>query len=102
MKQGLWFLLGMCSLVVTSCQTPQAEQIKSIMKVIDQHSFSEPWKARVDHLDLKLNVDFDSHILSGSATYLITTYACIQDKELWFIRIKRTLQNENVDIFLPL
>ena len=74
MKQGLWFLFGITSLVVTSCQTQQTEQIKSIMKVNDHHSFSEPWKARVDHLDLKLDVDFDNHILSGSATYLITTY----------------------------
>ncbi len=37
----------------------------------DPHSFSEPTLAKVTHLDLKLNVNFDQKKLSGEATWTI-------------------------------
>lgn len=34
----------------------------------DEHSYSEPWKARIRHLDLDFDVLFDRKVLKGSAT----------------------------------
>lgn len=35
----------------------------------DPHSFAEPWRVKVRHLDLELRVDFDNRQLVGTATY---------------------------------
>ena len=37
----------------------------------DNHSFAEPEKARVDHLDLTLEVNFEKKILHGTAKFSI-------------------------------
>ena len=46
-------------------ETAKAIEIK------DPHSFSEPNNCVVTHLDLKLNVDFETQILKGEATWTI-------------------------------
>ena len=38
---------------------------------LDAHSFSEPQKAVVKHLDLEIKVDFTTQILTGKASWLI-------------------------------
>lgn len=37
-------------------------------RLVDEHSYSEPGKVRIQHLDLDLAVDFDKRRLDGSAT----------------------------------
>jgi leukotriene-A4 hydrolase len=36
---------------------------------LDLHSFADPHMAKVDHLDLNIDVNFDTRIISGVATY---------------------------------
>ena len=62
----------------TACDNSKApiteENTKKEMEVNfskDPHSFSEPLKARVKHLNLNVDVDFDNKIISGTAEYLI-------------------------------
>ncbi len=38
----------------------------------EPHSYAKPNKAVITHLDLDINVDFETEIISGSASYLIT------------------------------
>ena len=40
-------------------------------KVIDTHSFARPSEAKTVHLDLDLDVDFDTHIIQGTARHTI-------------------------------
>ena len=35
----------------------------------DVHSYSQPNKVAVTHLDLDINVDMDKHVITGDATY---------------------------------
>ena len=48
---------------------------------IDPHSCSRPGEVRITHIDLNLNVNFDSQTLSGGAT--ITIERLLTDKPLW-------------------
>ncbi|WP_423146582.1 M1 family metallopeptidase [Rubrolithibacter danxiaensis] len=73
MKQVLCLFI---SLFLLSCNQKKsgntAETVKSQNLVPhDAHSFAEPEKAVVKHLDLTLNVDFNNHLLTGKATWTI-------------------------------
>ena len=37
--------------------------------IMDTHSFAVPAECSIDHLDLDISVDFESHTISGIATY---------------------------------
>lgn len=59
-------------LVAFACQTKNGEGTNDSEKVvIDPHSFAEPANAVVKHLDLNINVDFDTKLISGIATWTI-------------------------------
>ncbi|WP_291728067.1 M1 family metallopeptidase [Bernardetia sp.] len=60
----------------------------------DIHTFAVPKEAKVKHLDLKLNVDFESKMLSGVATYDIE----VQNNVDKIYLDTRSLTIENVEV----
>jgi len=55
---------------LASCTNPKQE--KSTLKYVDDpHSYAQPDKAVITHLDLDIDVDFNSEIIEGKATYKI-------------------------------
>ena len=71
----------------------------------DPHSFSEPGNCVVTHLDLKLNVDFETQILKGEATWTINKIGKID--EIIFdtkgLKIEKiTLDDDTKDAFFAL
>lgn len=52
----------------TSCQNKSIEFSNTNMITKDPHSFADPEKAVVNHLDLDLKANFNENILSGTAT----------------------------------
>lgn len=60
----------------------------------DVHTFATPEDAKITHLDLKLNVDFDKKMLSGVATYDIEVQNNIDKIYL----DSRSLSIENVEV----
>ncbi len=68
-KTGI--LLFSALLMLSNCAQPKEEQTMQNY-VEEPHSYAEPNKAVITHLDLDINVNFDSKIISGTATYDIT------------------------------
>ncbi len=62
------FLLAFFALIV-SCQSEKKIGKNTTTK--DDHSFAEPDKAVVKHLDLDIDVNFDTQTISGKATWTI-------------------------------
>jgi aminopeptidase N len=63
-------LITLCFLsAILSCQQKEAVVVPHFVK--DEHSFSKPNDAVVKHLDLDINVDFESQSISGKATWTI-------------------------------
>jgi leukotriene-A4 hydrolase len=59
-------------LILFSCQQNKLVTTSDLNPAkLDAHSFSEPQKAVVKHLDLEINVDFTTQILTGKASWLI-------------------------------
>ena len=61
-------------MLIFSCKPadkPMQETDNQNIEKLDPHSFSEPEKAIVKHLDLKLKIDFNTQILSGVAVWAI-------------------------------
>ena len=61
-------------MLIFSCKPadkPMQETDNQNIERLDPHSFSEPEKAIVKHLDLKLKIDFNTQILSGVAVWAI-------------------------------
>lgn len=60
-----------CTLLpLASCVNPK--QDKSAFKFVeDPHSYAQPNKAVITHLDLDIDVDFDQEIIKGKASYKI-------------------------------
>ena len=56
-------------LTIVSCQKKETSDQRNPVK--DQHSFSEPAKAIVKHLDLDIKVDFEKQAISGKASWQI-------------------------------
>ncbi len=77
---ALW--AGLCAVVVlfSHCSTPAKKDDKSnIQKKIamnklvkDHHSYSKPNESRVKHLSWNASVDFDTRIITASATFDLT------------------------------
>ena len=72
MNQPALIAAGVC-LLLTSCVSHKktAEEPKRMNTNRDIHSYSQPEKVRVKHLDLDCEVLFDKKILKGSATLSI-------------------------------
>lgn len=62
-------VLLICIIAITACQKKENTTKHEIVK--DSHSFSNPTKAVVKHLDLDIKVDFDTQTISGKASWLI-------------------------------
>ena len=63
-------LITLCFLsAILSCQKKEVVVVHHFVK--DEHSFSKPNDAVVKHLDLDINVDFESQSISGKATWTI-------------------------------
>lgn len=63
------------ALALSACNQTPTETVDSSDKLpVDVHSYANPNEARVTHLSLDLEVDFEAHILSGVAAYTINTY----------------------------
>ena len=59
-----------------ACQPKSDHETKVAAKTQkDPHSFSEPSKAVVKHLDLDIKVDFDSKLISGKASWTIENHS---------------------------
>ena len=58
-------------LFAISCQQRTSDKNAAPAMVKDVHSFAVPEKAIVKHLDLDLNVDFSTQIISGKASWTI-------------------------------
>jgi len=68
--KNLFIILGCAIVFLASCTSPKQEI--SILKYVDDpHSYAQPDKAVITHLDLDINVDFNSEIIKGKATYKI-------------------------------
>ncbi|AWA31508.1 aminopeptidase [Flavobacterium magnum] len=63
-------------LLLIGCKKEQTQKVSTILKTVhDDHSFSEPTKAVVRHLDLDIAVDFDKRAISGKASWQIDNIA---------------------------
>ena len=58
-------------LFALSCQQKASDKNPALAIVKDVHSFAKPEKAIVKHLELDLNVDFSTQIISGKASWTI-------------------------------
>ncbi|RKE92181.1 M1 family metallopeptidase [Ichthyenterobacterium magnum] len=57
-------------LAITNCQK-EKEDILVESYVEESHSYAQPNKAVIKHLDLNIEADFEDKVISGSATYTI-------------------------------
>jgi len=81
-----------------------AETVKPIERK-DPHSFSEPSNCVVTHLDLKLNVNFETQILKGEATWTINKIGKIDEVifDIKGLQIEKiTLDDDTKDAFFAL
>lgn len=67
MKFTFLLLVG---IVFTSCATQEPSKV-SKEDTMDVHSFAQPDQARTTHLDLDIDVDFDTKVISGTARHTI-------------------------------
>jgi len=58
-------------LFTTSCQTEIKEEKPATIYTKELHSFANPNTSVIKHLNLDINVDFDSEIINGTATYTL-------------------------------
>ena len=72
MRRETGLILAVLVTTIFSCQNQSKNEEVSTQTAKDYHSYSEPEKARVSHLDLELTVDFESRVLSGKASYRIS------------------------------
>src|SRR5438477_13013729 len=61
--------VGICLALLSSCNPTAAPRLEGTGK--DIHTFSEPDKVRVKHIDLDLEALFDRKILRGTATLAV-------------------------------
>ena len=66
------FILAItCFTILTNCKQP--EEKKMMKKYAEElHSFAQPNNAVITHLNLDIDVNFESQIISGTATYNIS------------------------------
>lgn len=68
-------ILGACNTADQKTEETEAQPVAELTHdeefTNDPHSFSNPWEAVTKHLKLDLDIDFESHIISGVARYQI-------------------------------
>ncbi|WP_318640879.1 hydrolase/aminopeptidase [Flavobacterium ardleyense] len=62
-------LLILTLLIMSSCNQDKKESNSQDKFAEEPHSFAQPNKAYIKHLKLDIKVDFDTQIISGTATY---------------------------------
>ncbi|WP_298896562.1 M1 family metallopeptidase [uncultured Psychroserpens sp.] len=67
-KQVLLFAL---TTLILSCETDKKEDNKTMNYVKESHSYAQPNTSVIKHLDLNIDVDFDTKTINGTATYTI-------------------------------
>ncbi|WP_298760135.1 M1 family metallopeptidase [uncultured Psychroserpens sp.] len=67
-KQVLLFAL---TALILSCETDKKEDNKTVNYVKESHSYAQPNTSVIKHLDLNIDVDFDTKTINGTATYTI-------------------------------
>ena len=73
------YLFAFSALFISACSSEPKEETEVVVETqkyaIPIHSFAQPNKAAVTHLNLDILVDFDSKAISGSATYDVVVNA---------------------------
>ena len=78
-------------LTILSCQQNKPKTTADLVqKKSDTHSFSDPQKAIVKHLDLDINVDFKTQIIAGKASWVLDNIA--KSDEIIFDTKQLTIQ----------
>ncbi|PQJ33194.1 aminopeptidase [Nonlabens arenilitoris] len=95
MKKSAFLFLAIV-IILTSCQEKKQteSEIASKPYTEEPHSYAQPNDAIIKHLDLDINVDFESQLISGTATYDIKnngSKTIILDSK--FLEIERVTQN---------
>ncbi|MCD2260576.1 M1 family metallopeptidase [Psychroserpens luteolus] len=67
-KQVLLFAL---TTLILSCETDKKEDNKTVNYVKESHSYAQPNTSVIKHLDLNIDIDFDTKTIDGTATYAI-------------------------------
>ena len=101
--QHVFSLLFAALLLLSGCnQNPETTEPKTTETLPDPHSFSRPDITSVTHLDLALAVDFETHQLSGSATWqLDSAHGTEFILDIYDINISQVLvDGEDVDFRL--
>ncbi|EDM43973.1 neutral zinc metallopeptidase, M1 family protein [unidentified eubacterium SCB49] len=65
-----------CLLFLTNCEQPKKEVIKTYTE--EPHSYAQPNDAVISHLSLDIEVNFDTRVINGTATYNIETNGAAQ------------------------
>jgi aminopeptidase N len=68
--RATFFIITILSLL--SCNNKPVEERNTVPEFNDTHSFAQPGKAVVTHLDLDINVDFTNRIIRGKAAWKIS------------------------------
>jgi len=72
-KKATFFKLSLL-LLVFSCQT-ETKKEKQVMTYAEElHSFAKPNTSAIKHLNLNIDVNFDTEVISGKATYTIENH----------------------------
>ena len=95
--KNTFFLILATLFILTSCQENKQsievdKEIKSYLE--ESHSYAQPNDAVITHLDLDINVEFESQVINGTATYDIKnngSKTIILDSK--FLEIERVTQN---------
>ncbi len=90
MKNTIFLILAIL-FTLTSCETAKKETTPSKTYIEEPHSYAQPNDAVITHLDLDIDVDFESQIISGTATYDIENSGASQ-----IILDSKFLEIENV------
>lgn len=65
------FLTSLILICITSCSEEKTEKTTLTKYVEDSHSYAKPNEASTNHLDLNIEVDFETKQIKGTATYKI-------------------------------
>lgn len=92
--KNTFFLILVTLFILTSCQENKESLQKLPNYLEESHSYAQPNDAVITHLDLDINVDFETQVISGTATYDIVNYGSEQiilDSK--FLEIESVTQN---------
>ena len=90
--------LALLFLFLTACNVGKKKEVVAKIEHpnshVDVHSFAQPDTARIKHLSLNINVDFDSSIIRGVAAYNIINYGA---KKIHFDIADLTIEKVYID-----